>query len=329
VLRAAVIGLGVGEQHLAGYAAHPASEPVAICDADPQRVREVAERHPGLRATTDPAEILAAGDIDVVSIASYDSAHFEQIAAALRAGKHVFAEKPVVIEEAHARELRRLLAERPDLRLSTNVPLRRSPRFVELRERIRAGELGTIFLAEGDYDYGRRHKLTDGWRADEPAYSVVLGGAVHLVDLLLWLTGERPDAVRTAVGSGIATRGTRFCSDDFVLAVLTCPSGMTWKVNANLGCISPHFHGLRVYGTEATFVNGLPDGALHTPAGSATVDAPYPGVHKSDLIGPFLDTIVSGEDHGVTADDAFAALSVCFAIERARSSGSPEPVRWL
>jgi predicted dehydrogenase len=274
--------------------------------------------------------LLTADDIDVVSIASYDSAHFEQIATALRSGKHVFAEKPMVVDEAQAREVRRLLVQRPDLRLSTNVPLRRSPRFLELRERIGAGELGTLFHAEGDYDFGRRHKLTEGWRGTvEPAYSVVLGGAIHMVDLLLWLTGERPETVTAAVAGDIATRGTAFVPDDFVLAVLRCPSGMTWKVTANLGCVSPHFHGLRVYGTDATFANGLPDAVLHTAGGSTPVTTPYPGVHKSDLIGPFLDAIATGEDHGVTADDAFAALSVCFAIERARRSGAPEAVAWL
>jgi predicted dehydrogenase len=329
VLRAAVIGLGVGEQHLAGYAAHPACEPVAICDIDPQRLRAVAERHPDLHATSDPGELLTADDIDIVSVASWDSAHFEQIAAALRAGKHVFAEKPMVVDEQHARELRRLLDERPGLRLSTNVPLRRSPRFVELRERVRAGELGTLFHAEGDYDYGRRHKLTDGWRGTvEPDYSVVLGGAIHLVDLLLWLTGERPESV-TAVGTHIATRGTAFEPDDFVLAVLRCPSGMTWKVTANLGCVSPHFHGLRIYGTDGTFANGLPDGVLHTRDGSTAVTTLYPGVHKGDLIGPFVAWIVGGQPQGVTTEDAFAALSVCFAIERARRSGASEPIEWL
>ena len=329
-LRAAVIGLGVGEQHLAGYAAHPASEPVAVCDTDPARLAEVAARHPGLRATTDPGEVLGAADVDVVSVASYDSAHFAQIAAALQAGKHVFAEKPMVVEEQHAREVRRLLAANPELRLSTNVPLRRSPRFLELRARIAGGELGTLFHAEGDYDYGRRHKLTGGWRGNvEPAYSVVLGGAIHLVDLLLWLTGERPDAVACAVGGDLATRGTAFAPDDFVLAVLRCPSGMTWKVSANLGCVSPHFHGLRIYGTGATFANGLPDGVLHRPEGSTAVTTPYPAVAKSDLIGPFLDAIVTGEPGVIGADDVFAALSVCFAIERAHRSGAPEAIEWL
>ena len=85
-LRAAVIGLGVGEQHLAGYAAHPACEAVAICDVDPARLREVAARHPELRATTDPRRGAGRpGDVDVVSVASYDDAHFAQIRAALRA----------------------------------------------------------------------------------------------------------------------------------------------------------------------------------------------------------------------------------------------------
>ena len=329
MLRTAVIGLGVGEQHLAGYAAHPQAEPVAICDIDAGRLAAVAERHPGLRTTTDPAELLAAPDIDVVSIASYDDAHFAQIEAALLAGKHVFAEKPVVIEESQARRVRELLRERPGLRLSTNVPLRRSPRFVELRERLRGGELGALYHAEADYEYGRRHKLTDGWRGRQDAYSVFLGGGVHVVDLLLWLTGERPERVENVVSSRIATAGSSFQQDDFVMAVLTCPSGMTWKVTANLGSVTPHFHALRVYGRDGTFVNGVPDGVLHTATGSAPVTSAYPGVEKSVLIGPFLDSILSGEDGGVTADDVFDTLSVCFAVERARHEGRPVEVAWL
>ena len=66
------------------------------------------------------------------------------------------------------------------------------------------------------------------------------------------------------------------------------------KVNANLGCVSPHFHAVRVYGTEATFVNGLPDGVLHRPGGSELVDDPYPGVAKGDLIARSSTSILTG-----------------------------------
>lgn len=326
-LRAAVIGLGVGEQHIAGYEAHPACEVVAICDRDPDRLAEVATRHPGLRASTEPAEILEDPEIDVVSIATWDDAHFDQIRSAFEHGKHVFAEKPLVLHEGEAETLKAMLAERPDLHLSTNLPLRRSPRFLELRELIRGGELGELFHLEGDYDYGRRVKLTEGWRGQIPYYSVVLGGAIHMVDLLLWLSGERVVEV-SAMGNHIATRDTAFAHDDFVIGLLRLESGATAKVTANLGCVSPHFHGLKVYGTEATFVNGLPDAVLYRPAPlpeGATVTpvtSAYPGVAKGDLLHSFLEEILTGEPGEVPAEDVFAVLDVCFAIERAARGGS-------
>lgn len=334
-LRAAVIGLGVGERHIAGYESHPECEVVAICDVDGAKLDAVGARHPDLRRTRDPAEVLADPGIDVVSIASYDDAHFEQVRSALEHGKHVFAEKPLVLFEDDARALRTMLRDRPGLQLSSNVPLRMSPRFEQVRAQIASGGFGEIFHIEGDYDYGRRHKLTDGWRGALPYYSVVLGGAIHVIDLLLWMTGLRAVEVTSALSSQIATRGTRFQHPDFVMATLRLDGGATMKVTANLGCVSPHFHGVRLYGTDATFQNGLPDGVLYTqvpPAQDVTVtpvDAPYPGVQKGDLIHSFVESIVSGTPARVTADDVFDTLAVCFAIERAIASGGREPVEIL
>lgn len=331
-LRAAVVGLGVGEQHIAGYRAHPACEVVAICDSDPAKLAQVGERHPELRRAADARELLEDPEIEVVSIASWDDAHFEQLRVAIGHGKHVFAEKPLVLHEDEARVVHALLREHPQVRLSSNVPLRRSPRFQLVRDWIRAGRLGELFHLEGDYDYGRRHKLTDGWRGRIPHYSVVLGGAIHIVDLLLWMSGERVTEVM-AYGSRIATRGSAFAHDDFVGALMRLESGATAKVTANLGCVSPHFHGVRIYGTEATFVNGLPDGALYTPAPPprgadvTPIDAPYPGVHKGDLIHSFIESILTGAPAEVTAQDVFATLEVCFAIERSVAMGAPVPVR--
>lgn len=332
-VRAGIIGLGVGEQHIAGYRAHPEAEVVALCDLDEAKRAMARERYPGLRVTADPLEVLTAEDVDVVSVASYDDAHFEQVRLAFEHGKHVFCEKPLCLYEEEARELRRLQRE-TGLRLSSNVPLRRSPRFRLLREMIERGELGRLFHLEGDYDYGRRHKLTDGWRGRIPWYSVVLGGAIHLVDLLLWLSRDRP-VEAMALGSRIATEGTAFRHQDFVVALLRLESGATAKVTANLGCVSPHFHGVRVYGTEGTFVNGLPHALLHRPAPppecatTEEIDAPYPGVAKGDLIHGFVEAILGRGEPEVTEDDVFDVLATCFAIERAAREGAPVPVEPL
>lgn len=334
-LRAAVIGLGVGEQHIAGYRAHDQVDVVAVCDIDPAKLELAAERYPELRRTDDAAELLGDPDIDVVSVASYDDAHFEQLSGAVRSGKHVFAEKPLVLYEREAIELARLLREHPDIRLSTNLPLRLTPRFVRIRELIAAGELGELFHLEGDYDYGRRHKLTDGWRGRIPYYSVMLGGGIHLVDLLTWISGLNVTEVLAAEATGIATRGTAFRHPDFVTALLGTDGGALIKVNANLGSVSRHFHAVRIYGTEGTFINGMPDGTLYRAspppeeAVAVPVEDPYPGVGKGDEISSFIDSILGTGPPAVTAKEAFASLSVCLAVDRALADGAPVEVEYL
>src|SRR3954471_19798843 len=104
-LRTAVIGLGVGVAHARAYAAHPDCELVAVCDLDPVKL----EGWSGVATTTEATELLADRGIDLVSVAPYDDGDFEQSRAALESGKHVFAEKPLVLYESEAVALAELL----------------------------------------------------------------------------------------------------------------------------------------------------------------------------------------------------------------------------
>jgi predicted dehydrogenase len=266
--------------------------------------------------------------VDIVSVASYDNFHHDQIRRAIEDGKHVFAEKPLVLSEEHARDIHRLLRAHPEVQLSTNVPLRRSPRFMALRDRVGAGELGRLYYLEADYEYGRIHKIVDGWRGELPFYSVVLGGGVHVVDLLLWLTGDRVTEV-TAYGNRIATEDTKFRYDDLVAALLRFESGVVAKVTCNFASVHPHFHSLELWGTDGSFINGLDSGTLwrRSPDGpvESRVNEPYPGVHKGALIHEFVESILGRGPSPVTSDEVFDALSVCFAIDA--SAVRSEPVR--
>jgi predicted dehydrogenase len=329
-LRVGIIGLGVGEQHIAGYEAHPAARVTALCDMDEARLAEVAQRHPGRRLYRDAGELLADPDLDVVSVATWDSFHFEQVAAALRAGRHVFVEKPLCQRRGEADVLWALWHEHPELRLSSNVPLRMSPRFRELRDWIASGRLGELYYLEGDYDYGRLWKLTEGWRGDEDFYSVVQGGAVHMVDLLLWLTGRRVVEV-SAQGSRKATEGTKFAYDDFVLAALTFDDGTIAKVSTNFAIVHPHFHAVKVCGTKGTFINRPGAAELWTSSGDDARPEPvataYPGMRKGDLLHSFVESIVSDASAVVPGEDVFETMAVLFAIEEAAASGDRVRVR--
>ena len=322
-LRAGIIGLGVGEQHITGYE-RAGCEIAAICDIDAERLAAVAADHPDARAYASADELLDDPDVGVVSVASYDDAHHAQVIRALEGGKHVFSEKPLCLRRGEADEIHTALAARPELRLSSNLPLRASPRFEAVKRMIDDGELGRPYYLEGDYDYGRPWKITDGWRGELDFYSVVLGGAVHVVDLLLWLTGGRVAEVG-AVGSQVPTAGTQFRFDDLVVATLRFEDDVIAKIGANFACVHPHFHGVKVFGTEATFVNRLGPASVYRRDGQETreepLDAAYPGVEKGDLIPEFVASIRGEGPARVTADEVFEALAVCFAIDQAAAGG--------
>lgn len=331
-LRAGVIGLGVGAAHLEAYRAHPRCRAAAVCDLDPAKREAALRGGDGLRAYEAADELLADPDIDVVSIASYDDKHAEQTLRALRAGKHVFVEKPLCLNRNDAREIREALRNRPELRLSSNLVLRACPRFAALKQRIDAGELGELFCIEGDYLYGRLHKITHGWRGEIENYSVVLGGAIHIVDLMLWLTGGTVAEV-SAVGNQIASRGSRFRYRDQVLALLRFESGLIGKVGVSYGCVRPHFHALSVYGTRGTWANDAPHARWYESRDPQRevqpVDDLYPGVHKGALLAGFIDAILAGGECAVTENDALRCLSVCLAIEDSAATGRPVRVEYV
>ena len=77
LLNAAVIGLGVGEQHIYGYQKHKKCVVKKICDFDEKKLKDVQSRHTSYSATRSK-QILE--DLkDVISIASFDNFHHDQI----------------------------------------------------------------------------------------------------------------------------------------------------------------------------------------------------------------------------------------------------------
>ncbi len=331
-LKVGIIGLGVGEVHIAGYNSHRDCAVSMLCDISKSKLTEVAKKYPNLKTTENPNEILNDPEIDVVSIASYDNCHYEQIVQAIQNGKHVFVEKPLCLYFEEAKEIRSLLENKPNLKLSSNLILRKSPRFIKLKEMVSAGQFGKMFYAEGDYHYGRLEKITEGWRGQLPFYSVVYGGSVHLIDLMLWLTTDMIEEV-AAYGNQIVSKGSQFHFNDCVVSILKFKSGMVAKVTADFGGVRPHFHDLSIYGTKATFVNDFPNAKLFLSRDPKQqpqkITEPYPGVQKGDLIYNFIDSIANGVKPEISAEDVFKAMSVCFAIEESVKQGKPVRVNYL
>ena len=72
MIRAGVIGLGVGEAHIRSYQAIEGVEVAAICDIDPDRLATIGDRYEIARRSADFRSVTEHPDIDVVSVCSYD-----------------------------------------------------------------------------------------------------------------------------------------------------------------------------------------------------------------------------------------------------------------
>ena len=332
-LGVAVVGLGVGEQHARAYLESNVCELRWLYDLDSERTQSSVATLGRGEAAQSFEQVLDDPSVDVVSIASYDDAHFEQVLAALEAGKHVFVEKPLCRTMQELTAIKRAWSKHDGgVKLSSNLVLRAAPVYAWLREKIDCGELGTPYAFDGEYLYGRLHKITDGWRRNVCDYSVILGGGIHLIDLLVWITGERPSAVY-ASGNRISTEKTAFRYKDYVAATLECPSGLTARITANFGSVHRHHHAVRVFTTEATFIYDDAGPRLHTTrdpsAGSSPIGLATLPATKGDLIGPFVSALLDDSDMAEHTQEMFDVISICAATDAALESGSKVEVDYV
>lgn len=330
-LRVGVIGLGVGERHLEAYARDPRCEVVAVCDRDPGRLEAVAARHPRAAALAHAGDLIGLPAIDAVSICSHDPDHAPQVVSALGAGLHVMAEKPLCRSAAELEGLAAAVAARPDLVLASNLVLRAAPLVRRLVAERESGGLGTVYAIDGDYLYGRLPKITEGWRGAVEGYSVMLGGGVHLVDVLMRVVGERPEWVEAA-GSGLATRGTAFAGDDLACAQMGFPGGAIGRVSANFACVHGHQHVIRVFGTEATVISddrGVRVQRSRDPAPPAA-DLGIPSLpdDKGALIPAFVSAALGEAPADPGARHELDLIAVCLAADLSRERGVRVPVAY-
>ncbi len=329
-LKVGIIGFGVGEQHIQGFES-AGVDLLAICDKDPKKREEARKRYPYCKIFEDSKSIIDSEEIDIVSIASYDQDHSNQVIDSINSNKHVFCEKPLCMNEKELKAIRQATKEKPKIKLSTNTILRMSERFREIKKKIKSREFGRIFSIEGDYNYGRLNKITQGWRSYVKNYSVILGGGIHLVDLLLWYVNS-PIIEVFSIGNNICSKNSRFKYNDMVSSLVRFENGVIGKISANFGCVHPHSHKLVVYGTKATFVNDGSNGFFYESRDPKkppkNLKSKYPGLQKGDLIPSFVNSIRGVSKPVVDKETVFNVMSTCIAIDKSLTTKKPQKVKF-
>lgn len=187
LLTVAIVGAGIGAEHLKGYLALPDRFRVAaICDLDAARGQALAATSPGTAYTENMDDVLADPAIDIVDICLPPHLHLQASLAALDAGKHVICEKPLVANLAEADAL----AEKARATGRQVFPIfqyRYGLGFAQLAALIDAGLAGKAYVGTLETHWNRPASYYDvPWRgkwATERG-GAVLGHAIHIHDLV-------------------------------------------------------------------------------------------------------------------------------------------------
>lgn len=201
----AVVGVGIwGQNHALAYSDDPRCRLVCVCDRDERRAREVAERF-GCDYTTRVEEVAASADVEIVSIATPDFAHFAPAMAAIAAGKHVLIEKPLATDVEEARKLADAAETAPG-KAMVNFQLRWHPSYLAIKEAILAGRLGHPYMG-----YIRLSNTIDvptkwfHWSARSGPHWFQFS---HAMDVMRWFLEQEPvEVVAVARKEVLASRG--------------------------------------------------------------------------------------------------------------------------
>ena len=216
--------------HLPNLKKTPGVRLRAIHSSSGARGKSYALRFGAEYCASDYAEILSDPEIQAVVIVSRNQQHAPQALAALRAGKHVFVEKPMALTEVECRELSQAVAE-TGKKLTVGFNRRYAPTYLALKKQL-ARRNGPAVLncrvnspgISGSY-----------WMADPAIGGAILGEACHFVDLMYWLLESEPTEVsayslptgkKDPIGENSVAAS--FCFADGSIANLTyCTVGST------------------------------------------------------------------------------------------------------
>jgi predicted dehydrogenase len=236
-LRLAVVGVGDVAQRdylpefsrLAGRA-----EITVVCGRGAERAADVAARFGVPRWSSDFREVVAADDVDAVVNLTPIPVHREITLAALRAGRHVYSEKPLASSAREAQELRDE-AERQGVVLVSAPSLMLFPQLRRVREILASGELGPILAA-------RAHAIAGpppwaGYDSDPVPFFGAEGGP--LVDMAVYplhaLTGLLGPATSVSALASRARDGFTVAEGPFAGQRIPVESEDSWQLLLRVG----------------------------------------------------------------------------------------------
>ncbi|HHT27141.1 MAG TPA: Gfo/Idh/MocA family oxidoreductase [Firmicutes bacterium] len=268
-MRFGVIGCGTvaGYGHIPALAESTDAELAALSDLRKEHLEQLGAKYGVQRLYTDYHELLDQPDIDAVTVATPVGSHYEVVMAALRAGKHVFCEKPLSSDVEQGKEMV-AYANQVGKLLAVNFEMRAYDLMSRSKELIDAGKIGEVCYMRLLYNWAGPR-----WAGDDRHRMLMTEGkgpifdcGVHFFDLARWFSGSDFQSISAA---GLFVEG--FENPDQVVATCKMRNGAIavidegWVYGHTVTSPQRRFvHRIDIVGTKGTITTDRSYGNMTT-----------------------------------------------------------------
>jgi predicted dehydrogenase/threonine dehydrogenase-like Zn-dependent dehydrogenase len=269
--------------------------------------RSTAERFGFEFCTTDVREILESDEINTIFIATRHNNHAELVLKSLKAGKHVFVEKPLCLTIEELNEIAKLYLSLGDSRPNLMVGFNRrfSPASKWIKDKLGQGPMALFYRINAGY------VPSDSWMQDyEIGGGRIIGEVCHFVDFLTYMNGSHPIAVNAM---GMKTADTL----DDVLNISVS------YLNGSIGSIAYYSNGdkglpkeyCEIYANGTTAVIDDYKKAVFYANGKKRIKRSLiqnKGQHIE--VAEFISAIITGKGNVIPVEEIFSTSMVTFNI---------------
>lgn len=329
MLNVAILGAGIGREHLAAYQTLGADFNVRyIVDQDLNRAQEIA----GEISCVDRVETaLLDPDIDIVDICLPPHLHVDIAKAALQAGKHVVCEKPLAASPAEV-DIVKQVSRDTNKRVFPVFQYRWGPSHAKLRALIKTGLTGNPQVGSIETHWSRDGEYYSvPWRGTWAGENggALLSHAIHNHDLLTHFMGPVK-----SVQARVATRVNDIETEDCAAISFELENGALATSSVTLGAAGDRsrlrlvYENLTATSGDAPYAPGMDDWVFEArfPADQSAIDAvlqktPAEPVGFAGFFASIARALNGGDDETVTLEDGANSISLIAAMYQSARTG--------
>ena len=304
-LRVGVIGVGaMGRHHARVYSTLPEADLIGVADANEGVAREVAQLY-NTTAFSDYEELLSMGP-DAVSIAVPTSLHADVAIKVAESGADMLIEKPIADSIKNAERIVKT-ARREGVKVMVGHIERFNPAVLKLKDIISSGELGDVLTISCKRVGPYSPRIRD--------VGIIIDLAVHDIDTISYLYGERAESVYAVAGSSFHTL------EDYASLIVRFHPSKAGLIETNW--LTPKkVRSLTAVGTGGVATLDYLNQTLEISKGDRTVSV---DVKKQEPLKvelkTFLKCLMEGKCPEPSGEDGIYVLSVAISAIRSYKSG--------